>query len=231
MKFRSLASALALTLVGLLGTSAQAAKIFAPGDPIVAIWNTTASGNSTDSTAGTGSAGQYPTNEAAPNVVDGTNNKYLNFGGGGGAGVQTDSKGVGTGFYITPGVTDSIVKAFQFTAANDAVNRDPLTITIEGSNAVGAALKTGTSWALIYSGTTGLATDPGRNTPGVLVPVTNSTTYDSYRVIVTSQRGIANSTQYAEVQFYTQVPEPTSLALAGIAGVGLLVVARRRRTA
>ena len=172
MKFRNLASVLALTLVGLLGASAQASPIFSPGDPIVAIWNTTASGNSTASTAGTAAAGQYPAAEAAPNAVDGlANTKYLNFGGGGGAGVQTTSKGLGTGFYITPSVTDSIVQSFQFTAANDAVNRDPLTITIEGTNATGAALAQGSSWALIYSGTTGLDTDPGRNTAGVMVPV------------------------------------------------------------
>ncbi len=227
MKFRNLASALTLAVVGLLGASAQAAQIFTPGDPIVAIWNTTASGNSTASTAGTASAGQYPTNEAAPNAIDGlASTKYLNFGGGGGAGVQTTSKGLGTGFYITPSVTDSIVQSFQFTAANDAPERDPLTITIEGSNA--GALDQGASWTLIYSGTTGLDTDPGRNTPGALVPVPgNVTTYDSYRVLVTTQRALANSVQYAEVQFYG-VPEPTSIVLAGIAGIALLGFARRR---
>ncbi|MDZ4781880.1 MAG: PEP-CTERM sorting domain-containing protein [Planctomycetia bacterium] len=227
MKFRNLASALALTLVGLFGASVQAATIFTPGDPIVAIWNTTASGNSTASTAGTTAAGQYPAGEAAPLAIDGlSTTKYLNFGGGGGGGVSTASKGLGTGFYITPTVTDSIVQSFQFTAANDAPLRDPLSITIEGSN--GGALDQGASWTLIYSGTTGLDTDPGRFLPGALVPVTgNVTMYDSYRVLVTSQRGVANSVQYADVQFFG-VPEPTSIVLAGIAGIALLGFARRR---
>lgn len=230
MKFRIILAAIAVAVGASLGGEARAAKIISPGDPIVAIWNTTASGNSTDSTAGTGAAGQYPSNEAAPNAIDAnTATKYLNFGGGGGAGVSTGSKGSGTGFYVTPSLTDSIVQAFQFTAANDAEARDPLTITIEGSNAVGdAALKLGSSWTLIYSGTTGLDTDPGRFNPGALVAVTNSTAYDSYRVLVTSQRGVANSTQYSEFQLFTVIPEPSTLILAGMSGLALLWYSRRK---
>ncbi len=226
MKHKFFLSTLVVACVAALGTSAQAAAIFAPGDPIVAIWNTTASGNSTASTAGTGAAGQYPANEAAPNAIDGlANTKYLNFGGGGGAGVSTDSKGVGTGFYITPSITDSIVSSLRFTAANDSPARDPLTITLEGSN--GGNLALGSSWTLIYADGIGLGTDPGRNTPGQIVNFANATSYDSYRLLVTSQRGVANSTQYAEVQLYG-VPEPTSLSLAGIAAIGLIGFLRRR---
>lgn len=226
MKLKSLVSAVAL--VALTGLTASAAPIFTPGDPIVAIWNTTASGNSTASTEGTATAGQYPANEPASNAIDGTLAKYLNFGGGGGAGVSTISKGLGTGFYVTPSVTNSIVQSFQFTTANDADPRDPLSITIEGTNATGAALEQGASWSLIYAGPTGLLNTLTRNTLGDMVPVpNNAATYNSYRVLVTSQRGLANSVQYGEVQFYG-VPEPGTLTLAGIAGLALLFVARRR---
>ena len=149
MNRKRLLGTLAIVYVAVMNASVHAAPIFAPGDPIVAIWNTSASGNSTASTAGTTAAGQYPAGEAAPNAIDGVSTtKYLNFGGGGGGSVSTGSKGVGTGFYATPSLTDTIVDSLRFTAANDAVDRDPLTITLEGSN--GGDLSLGTS-CLLYT--------------------------------------------------------------------------------
>lgn len=219
-------SSLALCAIALCASTRSARAqydITRAGDPIVAIYNTVAGGNSTASTAGTG-IGQYPAAEAAPNAIDNnTATKYLNFGAGT-SGQSSATQGTMTGFYVTPSAGSSILTGIRFATANDAAARDPLQITLEGTNATGAALDQGASYSLIYSGTTGLATDPGRLTLGPVVNFTNTNAYTTYRLLVTAQRGVANSVQFSEVQLL--VPEPGSLALLALSG-GLLV--RRRR--
>jgi hypothetical protein len=198
----------------------------APGSPIVGIWNTTAGGDSTASTPGTGAAGQFPAGEAPGFAIDGNNaTKYLNFGTGGGGGVSSTTKGVGTGFYVTPTNGPLTLKAVQVVTANDSPARDPLAITIEGSNATGTDLDLGSNWTLIYAGPVGLNTDPGRLTAGPVVSFANDAGYSSFRVLTTAQRASANSVQYAEMRLI--VPEPGSIGLIAVASVGLL--ARRRR--
>lgn len=228
MRWNRFGSSLACTALGVFAMAQDAAAqdVIAPGSPIVAIYNTTAGGNSTASTAGTASEGQYPTNEPAPAAIDNnTATKYLNFGTGGGSSVSSATKGVGTGFYVTPTDGASVVRSFRITTANDAPARDPLAITIEGSNATGDALALGASWTLLYSGSTGIETDPGRFIAGPILGFENSTSYSSYRVLTTAQRASANSVQFSEFELY--VPEPGSVGLALFASAGLLF--RRRR--
>ncbi len=174
-------------------------NILSPGDPIFGIWNTTAGGDSTASSAGSG-AGQYPAAQAPPNAIDGhVNTKYLNFGNGD-SGVSSPTKGVGTGFYVTPLVGSTMLTGLRFATANDHSPRDPLTITLEGSNAVGADLTLGSSWTTIYSGPTGLEPVLARNTYGDVQGLPASDYYTSYRALVTSQRDNANSVQYSAVE-------------------------------
>lgn len=63
---------------------------------------------------------------------------------------------------------------------------------------------------------------------GPLVEVDNDTAYASYRFVVTEVRDsdMANSMQFADIQFY--VPEPTSAALL-LGGVWGLTLRRRSR--
>ena len=167
------------------------------GDFIVGVYNTTAGGP-------TGAKdGRYSTStEQPPKAID--NNvatKYLNFGSTGNFGVTAPAPGVGTGFYVTPNISNaSVAVALRFATANDEPDRDPLTVTLEGTNST--ALDLGTGWGLLYNGSTGInpVADPGRE---MFVPqqnFSNSIAYRSYRLLVTSQRNAAWCVQYAEAQ-------------------------------
>lgn len=231
MKRHHLFALLAIALVSVSARSAGAATIFAPGDPISPIWKTVAGGDSTASAPGTAAAGNFPAAEAAPNAIDGkVATKYLNFGTGGGAAVSTVTKGVGTGFYITPKFGPSIATGVQFTTANDEPARDPISISLEGTNATGADLTLGASWAVIFTGNAGLDVDPGRQKLGLKIDFPNTVGYSSYRLLITAQRANANSVQYSEVQLFgTTVPEPSAALLIALGGVGLVIAARARR--
>jgi hypothetical protein len=230
-----------LVVLGLGGAaSADPINILTPGDPIVGIWQTTAENSSTTSTVGTTQAGQYPAAEPPSAAIDGSvDTKYLNFGTGGGSGVTSPTKGEGTGFYVTPlgatGGLATLVTGIRFATANDAPERDPLTITLEGSNATGADLALGVNWTLIYSGSTGLEplfsnTPEHRKQYGDVQSFANSEYFTSYRVLVTSHRGVANSVQYSEVELLGQViPEPSTAVLAALGLLGVALFARRRR--
>lgn len=127
------------------------------------------------------------------------------------------------------GHREKSLRRYFFQARWSAALGDGAGLSNAATTASGVALEQGSSWSLIYAGVTGPATDPRRNTPGQLVSITNSTPCNSYRLLVTSQRGLANSVQYADVQFYTTlVPEPATLTLAGVAVLGMIFFARRR---
>ena len=83
--------------------------------------------------------------------------KYLNYGSGGFSVVVGWEPGVATGFYVTPNITDaSVACGLLFATGNDHTERDPLTVTLEGTNATGALLHIGSSWSLLYNGSTGM---------------------------------------------------------------------------
>lgn len=169
------------------------------GDFIVPIFNTTA-GQSTG-----GYNGIVVAVEGVEKAIDDSlNTKYLNFGRPFGNGIYapTSYPGVGTGFIVTPSRNiASVACGILFATANDAPERDPLTITLEGSGVTTiAALNSGSSWTLIYNGSTGmnLSTIPPRMIYVTQQNFSNTIRYRSYRLLVTSQRGISNSVQYAE---------------------------------
>ncbi|CAF5019323.1 unnamed protein product, partial [Rotaria sp. Silwood1] len=160
------------------------------------IYETIASGDSNPSTSGMGS-GNYPPNENPSNAFDSNvTTKYLNFG--------TDEVewGLNTGLYLTLQRGTSIAMGLRFSTANDFPNRDPLFVTLEGSNQSNASLNLGSSWTLIYSGSSGLATDPGRYSWGEIQWFSNSIPYASYRLLITQKRGSENSVQYSGFQLY-----------------------------
>jgi len=142
---------------------AEAGPITAPGNPIVGVAAVLGASTSTAATAGGGSGNAFPTAEAPPNAIDNNQaDKYLNF------------QQSGAGFIVTPSVA-SIVSQFRFSTGNDAPERDPALITIEGTNSANATTTLNSTWSTIYNGVSGLAADPGRNTFGSLVFFSNST--------------------------------------------------------
>ncbi len=162
--------------VELPGTGA----ILSPADTVVAI----------DLDGGS----SYPAAESPQNAVDGTLEKYLNFG------------QVNAGFIVTPASGASIVQSFQITTANDAEERDPTSwqlfgtneMIVSGDNSVGNS----EDWTLIDSG--GVELPAARNTRGPTVAVNNMNAYSSYRMIITGIKNAASadSMQFAEVQFF-----------------------------
>ena len=164
--------------------------------------NTTLSGNGTLATVGTG-VGNFVFNEMPRYALaQNSSTKYINFGGCSQSRIDEDC-GTDTGFYVTAQQGATLFLAIQFTTANDNLNRDSLSITIEGSNATSSALMLGASWSLISSISTGLEVNPGRKTDGALVCLPrNVVWYTSYRILVISIRDINNAVQYSEVELF-----------------------------
>jgi len=167
------------------------------------IWNTTAGGNSVFAVPGY-TPGTYWPDQPAKNVFDGNlTTEYCNYG------VcnityQAKACGVETGFYLTMSSGPNILAAFYMGTGTVSWgrSRDPMLITIEGSNLNGSALTLGSSWTLIYNGTAGFITDPGREAWGAMQVLPNaSIPFASYRLLVTLKQGADICADYSEVQF------------------------------
>jgi hypothetical protein len=93
--------------VELLGTGAPQ-DVTQPGDPLIA------------------SSANSPGSEGVANAIDGNPTKYLNF--------DTRTGGSPSGFVVTPSVGATAVIGLTMQSANDAPERDPLVVVLEGSN-------------------------------------------------------------------------------------------------
>ena len=172
-------SALAVELPGTTGI------LIAPGDAIIPI----------DADGGSSSPG----NEAAPNAIDGTLAKYLNFG------------EVNSGFIVTPSHGRRRRQEFSDHDGQRRAGARPQRLAAlrhERARSPASPHSTGTaeSWTLIGSGA--LALPAARDTLGPVVNVTNNTAYTSYKMLFTGVKNAAaaNSMQIAEVQFFGDRP-------------------------
>ncbi|MFM7101132.1 MAG: hypothetical protein ACKO3N_08165, partial [Verrucomicrobiota bacterium] len=105
---RGLSGLAAATLLAWVGAAHAQQNILQPGDPLIA------------------SSANSPGSEGVANAIDGKPTKYLNF--------DTRTGGKPSGFIVTPSVGVTRVTGISFQSANDAPERDPKVITIEGSN-------------------------------------------------------------------------------------------------
>ena len=124
-----------------------------------------------------------------------TNHGYCDY-----TGSPTLLCGINTGFYVQLNDGPFTLVGFFICSEDSDPERDPLIFTIEGSDADESSNVYGSSWTLIYDGSTGLDLDPGRNTYGALQLITSaSVPFKSYRFLVKSVRGTPTCASYTEL--------------------------------
>ena len=172
-------------------------------ETVYGVWNTIAGMNSTISSSGSGIGDYYP-GEDPDNILDqNTSSKYTNFGRCNASYISTPADcGLNTGFYLKLSQGAMILSAMRFCTANSFPSRDPMTMTVEGSNQTTTSLLTlGSIWNLIYNGSTGLDSDPGRYSYGHTMIFSNTKAFISYRILILTARNLSSAIQYAEVDF------------------------------
>jgi hypothetical protein len=168
-----------------------------------------------------GSAGPPPAAEGVENAINNVTQKYLNF------------LDLGSGFIVTPETGATVVEGIRLYTANDAIERDPASFVLEGSNSGPEG-----PFTVIAEGDLSL---PEQRNEGGDIPIDpslwnqtvlfdNDQAYTSYRVTFPTLRdaAAANSMQIADVELLG-VPEPSGIALAVLGLLGLCCRGWRRR--
>ena len=147
-----------------------------------------------------------PAGEQYTKAVDGsTSTKYLNF---------TKSGGITVGF-----ANARIMRRLVMSTANDASERDPMTINIYGS-----ATYNGAKTLIQSNVATNLSTNRYADS---IIDFENNTSYQFYTIEVTSVRSsFANSYQFSEVAFYYDT-EYNSNAVTYSSGITIQQQARK----
>ncbi|CAF3960759.1 unnamed protein product [Rotaria magnacalcarata] len=175
-------------------------------ETVYGVWNTTAGSDSNPASNGTG-IGKYFPGQGPYTVFDkNTSTKYVNFGNCNNITTGSPDCAQNTGLYLTLQRDASLLVAFRLATANSYLLRDPLTITIEGSNKNSTELTRGLSWTLLYRGSSGISINQTRLTYGSMqwLPK-NSESYASYRFLVNlAMNNGANIPfiQYSEVELF-----------------------------
>lgn len=196
-------------LAGLALTGPVAADpIFAPGDPIIG--GARIGDNFEVGQAGfTAGVNNWPGAEPPSDIINGSigggAEKYLNF-------IRLDA-----GFIITPNSGPSVVSSMELWVANDAVERDPASFEVWGTNSTieGAGPFPFSEFTLISEGPLELpeTRDVVNDQDGFsqVVEIGNGQSYTSYLVLFPTTKGLGNSMQLSEIQF-----ESADLASASV---------------
>ncbi|CAF3975819.1 unnamed protein product [Rotaria magnacalcarata] len=179
---------------------------------VYAVWNTFAGGISTLATESSTGSGTYFTGKSPNNLFDDKLSTIYSARGFSSSGVNLYA-GLGTGFYMTVAQCQPVLLGFQFGHAYNLSEREPLTVTVEGTNCVN--LLSCLSWTLLYTGSTGLDIQVNSSQYGKYQSISNSVIYNSYRFLTTSKRNSSNFISYSEVQLFgysSQTSSQTSAA-------------------
>ncbi|CAF0823740.1 unnamed protein product [Adineta steineri] len=167
------------------------------------IWNTTAGGSSIYAVSGYYSGNYYPSGSAQVAFDGNLSTRACSYGTCNSS-FQALTCGEKTGFYVTMNGGPKVLVAFYMSSGFEPTSRarDPMTITIEGSNLNGSTLILGSSWTLIYNGSAGFIINPGRAAWGTLQLIPNPLiAFASYRLLVSSKQGSDACSSYGEVLF------------------------------
>ena len=139
-----------------------------------------------------------PSNEGAANAFDNNpNTKYLNF----------DKQNAGVTVKLSQG---RVVKKFTITTANDAVERDPASYKLYGSN-------DGVNWVLLSEGPLSLSNN--RFTVSDEIAVANTNAYVYYFIKFPSiKNDSGNSVQVSEVTYYYDLDDGVTSTDTGTGG-------------
>ncbi|CAF1004065.1 unnamed protein product [Adineta steineri] len=167
------------------------------------IWNTTAGSSSIYAVSGYYSGNYYPSGSAQIAFDGNLSTRACSYGA---CNSSFGALACGTqaGFYLTMNGGPKVLVAFYMSTSFEPTSRarDPMTITIEGSNLNGSTLILGSSWTLIYNGSAGFIINPGRAAWGTLQLIPNPLiAFASYRLLVTSKQGSDTCSSYGEVLF------------------------------
>ncbi|HUF62289.1 MAG TPA: hypothetical protein VMN36_09465, partial [Verrucomicrobiales bacterium] len=144
----------------------------------------------------TGSSTNSPGSETGPNAIDNQPTKYLNFD-------TTGTTPTPSGLVVSPSVGVTLLSGLTIQSANDAVERDPKWIRLEGSNSAAPTWTTG-DWEVIYENN---AVQPwSARFQTQTFQFDNDKPFAHYRFTVLEVQGAtANSTQYAEIELLGEV--------------------------
>ena len=168
------------------------------------------------------SGSSYPGGESPARGIDqDSGTKYLNFG-------QERS-----GIIVTNSGGPVRADFMRLTTANDAVERDPTSYELYGTNDPIQSVDNSDSmggevWTLISSGP--LSLPDARFDDSTVVAINAGADYTSYRLVFPTVKdaGAANSMQIADIQLYT-IPEPATFALLALGGLAMAAATRRCR--
>jgi len=166
---------------------------------VYAVWNTFALGSNTLATAGSTGAGTYLVGQGPTNLFDNNFNTKYSSRGNSSAGTNSYA-GLNTGFIMTIAECQPVLNGFRFGNAYNNSDREPLTVTIEGTNC--AVIINCTNWTLLYNGSTGLDTVENFLAYGDYETILNYNVYTSYRFLITSKRNSSSVVSYSEVQLF-----------------------------